>query len=135
MRTNGLRTDNSAVLFLAGMGVGVAAAIVLAPVAGRRTRSRIGEFVRPVANAIETRAKDLSAAAGELVQEGKLSLRDKHDSAHETMSGLKDKAKNKIDDAVEASTKAAHKVVDESKDAAHSAGQKLENVGNRLQDA
>ena len=42
------------------------------------------------------------------------------------MSDLKDKTKKKIDDAAEAAKKAADKVVDKSKDVAHSAGKKME---------
>ncbi len=51
------------------------------------------------------------------------------------MSDVKDKLKNKIDDAAEASKKAVDKVVDKSKDAAHKAGEQLERGGKRLQDA
>lgn len=51
------------------------------------------------------------------------------------MSDLKDKANEKIDDAAAAAKKAAGKVVDTSKDVAHSAGKKLEEGGKRLQDA
>ena len=51
------------------------------------------------------------------------------------MSDLKDKAKEKIDDAADAAKKAAGKLVDTSKDIAHGAGKKLEEGGKRLQDA
>ncbi len=51
------------------------------------------------------------------------------------MSDVKDKAKQKIDDAADAAKKAASHVVDKSKDVAHSAGKKMEEGGNRLQDA
>ena len=51
------------------------------------------------------------------------------------MSDLKDKAKEKIDDAANAIRKAADKVVDKSKHAAHSLGKKIEEGGKRLQDA
>ena len=50
------------------------------------------------------------------------------------MTDMKDKAKQKIDDAADAAKKAAGKVVDKSKDVAHSAGKKLEVGGKRLQD-
>ena len=52
-----------------------------------------------------------------------------------TMSDMKDKAKQKIDDAAAGAKKAADKVVDKSKDVAHSAGKKMEEGGKRLQDA
>jgi hypothetical protein len=51
------------------------------------------------------------------------------------MSDMKDKAKQKIDDAADGAKKAADKVVDKSKDVAHSAGKKMEEGGKRLQDA
>jgi hypothetical protein len=52
-----------------------------------------------------------------------------------SMSDLKDKAKEKIDDAADATKKASDKVIDKSKDVAHSAGKKMEEGGKRLQDA
>jgi hypothetical protein len=51
------------------------------------------------------------------------------------MSDLKDKAKEKIEDAADAAKKATGKVVDKSKDVAHSAGKKMEQGGKWLQDA
>ena len=51
------------------------------------------------------------------------------------MSNLKDKAKEKIDDAADAAKKATDQVVDKAKDVAHSAGKKMEEGEKRLQDA
>jgi hypothetical protein len=51
------------------------------------------------------------------------------------MSDVKDKLKNKIDDAADAGKKVVEKVVDKSKDAAHKAGEQLERGGKRLQNA
>jgi hypothetical protein len=51
------------------------------------------------------------------------------------MSDLKDRAKEKIDDAAHGAKKATDKVVDKSKDFAHGAGKKMEEGGKRLQDA
>lgn len=51
------------------------------------------------------------------------------------MSDLKDKAKDTIDDVTGGVKKTADKVVDKSKDVAHSAGTKAEEGGKRLQDA
>ena len=50
------------------------------------------------------------------------------------MSDLKDKAKKKIDGAADATKKATDKVIDKSKDVAHSTGRKMEEGGKRLQD-
>lgn len=51
------------------------------------------------------------------------------------MSDMKDKAKQKIDDAADGAKKAADRVVDKSKDVAHSAGKKMEEGRKQLQDA
>lgn len=51
------------------------------------------------------------------------------------MSDLKDKAKDKIDDAADATKRGAGKVVDKAKDLAHSAGKKLEEGGKKLKDS
>jgi hypothetical protein len=51
------------------------------------------------------------------------------------MGDLKDKAKEKIDDAADATKKATGRVVDKSKSVAHDAGKKIEKGGKRLQDA
>ena len=49
------------------------------------------------------------------------------------MSNLREKTKGKIDAAADAAKRATDKVVDKSKDVAHSAGKKLEQEGKRLQ--
>ncbi len=49
------------------------------------------------------------------------------------MSNIKDKLKDKIDDAAEATKKAVDVVAEKSKDAAHKAGKQLEQGGKRLQ--
>jgi hypothetical protein len=51
------------------------------------------------------------------------------------MSDVEDKAKEKIDAAAEAAKKATEIIMDRSKDAAHSAGKKLEGGGKCFQDA
>lgn len=51
------------------------------------------------------------------------------------MGDLKDKAKEKIDGAADATKKASDRVVDKSKSVAHDVGQKIEKGGKRLQDA
>ena len=53
------------------------------------------------------------------------------------MSDLKDKAKEKIDDAADAAKKATDQVVDKAKDVAHRAGKKMEEGGSdfRMHDA
>jgi uncharacterized protein YjbJ (UPF0337 family) len=50
------------------------------------------------------------------------------------MSNLKDKANDKVDQAAEVVKKTTGKVIDKSKDLAHSAGKSIEKSGKRLQD-
>jgi hypothetical protein len=50
------------------------------------------------------------------------------------MSNLKDKANDKVDEAAEAIKKTTGKVIDKSKDLAHSAGKSIEKGGKKLQD-
>ena len=51
------------------------------------------------------------------------------------MSDLKDKAKKRIDDGADAAKKATEQVIEKAKDVAHTAGNKMEEGGKRLQDA
>lgn len=51
------------------------------------------------------------------------------------MSDIKDKLKDRIDDAADATKKAVDAVAEKSKDAAHTAGKHLERGGKRLQKA
>jgi hypothetical protein len=51
------------------------------------------------------------------------------------MSDLKDKVKEQIDDAAEATKKVLDSAVDKSKDIAHEIGKRVEQGGKRLQDA
>jgi hypothetical protein len=51
------------------------------------------------------------------------------------MSDLKDKLKEQIDDAAEATKKVLDTAVDKSKDVAHEIGKRVEQGGKRLRDA
>ena len=51
------------------------------------------------------------------------------------MSALKNKAKEKIDDAADAAKRATSNVVNKGKDLAHAAGKKMEDGGKKLRDA
>ena len=50
------------------------------------------------------------------------------------MSNLKEKAKNKVDEAAKAVKKTSDKVVDKSKDLTHQAGKTVEKGGKRMQE-
>jgi gas vesicle protein len=130
-----LQKSDFLIPFVAGLGVGAAAAVLLAPEAGRTTRNRIGDSGSRAADALKTHAGDLRGAASDLLQEGKSIWRDAQNKRSETMSGFKEKVKEKIDDTADAAKNAAEGVIDKSKDVAHGAGKKLERGGKRLQDA
>jgi vacuolar-type H+-ATPase subunit H len=51
------------------------------------------------------------------------------------MSDLRDKTKEKIDDAARAAKKVTDQTTDTAKDLAHKAGKKLEQGANRLKNA
>jgi gas vesicle protein len=130
-----LRKTDPFIPFLAGLGVGVAATIFLVPDAGSKARNRIGNIASRAADALKTRVRDLRNATENLLQEGESTWKEQLNKRSVSMSNLKDKAKDKIDDAADATKKAAGKVIDTSKDVAHSAGKKLEEGGKRIQDA
>jgi gas vesicle protein len=104
-----VRKTEHYVLLLAGLGAGVAAAVLFAPCAGSKRRGRIADLGRI----------------------GK----DAQKKGINTMSDLKDQAKKKIDDAAEAAKNATKKTADTAKDMTHKAGKTMEEGGKRLQDA
>jgi gas vesicle protein len=114
--------------WLAGLGVGVAAAILFAPAAGYKTRRRLRENADRATALFKERAEMFTSSAGEVFQNG-------HQEISRTMNDLTGKAKEKIDDAADATKKAADQVVGKSKDVAHHMGKKMEEAGKRLQNA
>lgn len=107
-----MRRKHYFISLLAGLGIVAAASALWAPKAGRKTRRRLGKLAR---------------RAGRTLKQ--------HYEKSRKMRDLKVKAKEKIDGAAEAARKAVGKVVDTSKDVAHSAGKKFEQGGKQLQDA
>jgi gas vesicle protein len=94
------------VSFVAGLGIGVAAALLLAPESGARTRRRIVSMANRTGETLRERAESFGYAA-----------------------------KEKIDDAADAARSAASKVVDRSRDVAHRVGRTMEETGKQLQEA
>jgi gas vesicle protein len=133
-RLQNLRKIDYITPFLAGVGIGVAVSVLLAPEAGGKTRSRIRDITSRAGDVLKERAENLGDVAGDILAESKLTWRDQKERI-QTMSDLKDKAKEKIDYAADAAKKATDQVVDKAKDVAHSAGKKMEEGGKRLQDA
>jgi hypothetical protein len=109
--------QNGLPIFMAGIGIGIAAALVLMD---GDLRSRIGKAMGNGSQRVTGALADPAAA---------------WKRGENAMSDVKDKLKDKIDDAADATKKVVDKVVDKSKDAAHKAGEHLERGGKRLQDA
>ncbi|HTD43054.1 MAG TPA: hypothetical protein VK687_02695 [Bryobacteraceae bacterium] len=114
--------------WVAGLGVGIAAAILFAPAAGYKTRRRLRENADRATALFKERADMFTSAAGEVLQNG-------HQEISRTMNDLTGKAKETIDVAADATKKAADQVVDKSRDVAHHMGKKMEEAGKRLQNA
>lgn len=135
MRLQNLRKIDHINPFLAGFGIGVAASVLLAPAAGGKTRSRIQTIASEAGEVVKKRAENFCLAAGDAFGKGKQTCRDVQNERSQTMSDLKDKAKEKVDDGADAAKNATDKVVDKARQVAHSAGTRMEEGGNRLQDA
>ncbi len=114
--------------FLAGLGIGLAASMLLTPAAGEKTRGRIRDIANRAGNAFKDQAESLGDAAGDILEKGKRSLqKDGSQAAHDL--------KDKINDATDTARKTADQVADKSRDLAHSAGRKIEEGGKHLQNA
>lgn len=127
--------DDRMLMFLAGFGIGAAAAVLLAPQAGGELRARLSENAGRAGDYLKDRADSLNNSVGDVLAQGKRTWSEVQEKGRDAMSDWKDKAKDKIDDAADASKKATDKVADKSKDLAHDAGKKMEQGGKRLQDA
>ena len=125
--------------FLAGVGTGLAAAVLLAPDAGDKTRNRIRGFanqgLKKANDAVTNGIQDVRDAADRVAAKGTAAFNDQQQETEEAMSNLKDKAKEKIDDAATAAKQASAIAVDKAREAAHQAGKKMEEGGKRLQNA
>jgi len=124
------KLDNVA-LFLAGLGIGVAGAILLAPAAGDQTRGKIRDMANRAGDAVKDGAKNLGDKAGQTLEEQGLTWNNLQDKGSKIMGDMKDKAKDKIDNAADAAKKGVDTVADKSKDAAHKAGKKMEETGKQ----
>jgi gas vesicle protein len=130
-----LRKINHLAPFLVGFGLGITASLLLAPQAGRNTRNRIRDVTRVVGDGLEERAESLCDEAADVLSGRTMTARHEEVGGEKTLNNIKDKAKDKIGDAADGGKNAADKVVDKSKDFAHSASKKMEEGGKLLQDA
>jgi gas vesicle protein len=130
-----LRKTDHLAPFLAGVGIGVAASLLLAPQAGGDIRHRIQDIARRVGHGLKEGVEKLCDDATDVLRGLTMTGSRAEVGGGKTMKDMKDKAKEKIADAAEGVRKAADKVVEKSKNIAHGAGKKMEEGGKRLQDA
>lgn|ERR1035438_10156619 len=129
-----MRNIENMTSFLAGLGVGVAASVLLAPKSGAETQTRIREIANRAGTALNTKAKDLTAAATGAVQDAKRTMQQGQNQANQAINDFKNKAHQTIDDATDATKSATGQAVDKSRNAVHVAGEKMEVGGKMLQD-
>jgi gas vesicle protein len=123
------RDDNSLVIFIAGLGVGVIGTLLLAPLSGEQVRSRI----KSGAGKANDYLKDRTTALSDVVAQGKRTLADAVSSGKDSIDDMKNNAQEKLEDAAWATRKAADKAVNKSRDLAHAAGSGMEEGGKKLQ--
>ncbi len=116
--------SDSLLMFLAGVGIGAAAAVLLAPYPGTETRQRIREGASQAGDHLKEHAEKLSNAAQSVVAKGKRTWADTEERGSQAVDELQGKVERKID-----------QVADRSRSVAHDAGVKMEQGGRRLQDA
>src|ERR1039457_1997936 len=105
-----LRTLDRFTPFAAGLAIGVTATLLLVPEAGGNTRNHIRKAARRVGEGLIARAEKLSrGAVGISIEE--MTAGSENGGRRKTMSDLKDKAKQKIDDAADGAKKAADKEI------------------------
>lgn len=130
-----MKNNDSVAPFLAGLGMGIAATILLAPKVRRNIRDRIADLADHAVDALKTGAGDLHHAAGDLLQEGKSTWNDAKNKSSEAASELGITAKEEIDHVGDAAKNCAAGVADKAREVAHRAGTKLEEGGKQLQEA
>jgi uncharacterized phage infection (PIP) family protein YhgE len=104
-------------IFVAGLGIGVAATLVFAD---GELRSRLGKALGAGSQRVSEALSDPEAT---------------WNSGAQAIRDAKDQLKNKIDDAADAVKKAADQAAARSREAAHAAGEHLERGARRLQNA
>ena len=123
-----MQKSNCVVSLLAGIGVGIAAAVLFAPASGAKTRKRLRDNANRASGLYKESAGRFRSTAEDVLQDG-------HAEISRTVSELKDKAKEKIVGAADSTKKAADQFAGKSKDVAHHMGKKMEEAGKRLQNA
>jgi gas vesicle protein len=120
--------------FLAGVGLGVAGALLFAPVTGAQARARIKKGADRAGDYLKERSDAIAESAEAAAARGRQAWNETVTKGKDSLDGLKVKAKDKIDDAADAVRKGANQAADRSRDFAHEAGKAMEKGGTRLQD-
>jgi gas vesicle protein len=97
--------------FLAGLGIGAAAAILFAPASGAKTRQRLGEMADRTSDAVKQHAENLTNAANDAVSRGRALFQQGEGVGRKAVNDFQDKAR----------------------ETAHQVGRTMEEQGQRLQ--
>ena len=127
--------DNSLMMFFAGVGIGVAGTLLLAPSSGREMRSRIRGSANRGGDYLRQQADSWKSSVDDAVAAGQQAFHESVSKGADSVSNLKDKVKDKIDDASERAKDTADNAIDKTRELAHQAGKSMEKGGKRLQDA
>lgn len=110
-----LDKNDSVILFLAGLGIGAAATLLLTPDSGAKNRKGLRKIANRAGIALKKSADDIGAS--------------------NAVKDLNDQAKETLDAAASVAKATATEIADKSTDVAHRVGKTLEAGGRRLQDA
>jgi gas vesicle protein len=111
-------TNDRMALFLAGMGIGVAAAILMAPASGEETRRKIKKSASDAADMVQDRAKALKTSVTETVADAKQRINDTLQKGRAV---------------VEKGLDTADSAVAKTRDVTHKVGVQVEQVGKQMQ--
>jgi gas vesicle protein len=112
-----MKTDRMA-LFLMGMGIGVTAAILMAPASGEETRRKIKKRASDAADMVQDRANALKTSVMETVADAKQRINDTLKRGRA---------------AVDKGLDSADVAVAKSRDVTHKVGVQVEQVGKQMQ--
>jgi gas vesicle protein len=114
-RISMLDKSDSVILFVAGLGIGATAALLLTPGSGIKNRRRLRKIANRAGVALKDSADDIGAS--------------------KAVKDLNDQAKETLDAAASAAKATVNEIADKSSDVAHRVGKTLETGGRQLQDA
>ena len=112
-----MRNHNGLPIFFAGLGIGVAAALVWMD---EDVRSRVGKVLGKGSDRVSDALSDSKAT---------------WNRGAKALNEATEQLKSKIDDAAEATKKMVDQATRQTRDAAHRAGEQLERGGKRLRQA